>query len=84
MLGQPSSMLIPEVVGFRLHGRLSEGRDGHGSGFDRYRKCCARKVSSENSWSSMGSGSVYPERSGPRHHCQHVPRVWRDHGLLPR
>src|ERR1700693_1819588 len=25
MLGQPSSMLIPEVVGFRLHGRLSEG-----------------------------------------------------------
>src|SRR5467141_3793148 len=25
MLGQPSSMLIPEVVGFRLRGRLSEG-----------------------------------------------------------
>jgi len=25
MLGQPSSMLIPEVVGFRLHGRLSAG-----------------------------------------------------------
>src|SRR2546430_6619677 len=25
MLGQPSSMLIPEVVGFRLHGRLSDG-----------------------------------------------------------
>src|SRR5258708_2873027 len=25
MLGQPSSMLIPEVVAFRLHGRLSEG-----------------------------------------------------------
>src|ERR1700716_243426 len=25
MLGQPSSMLIPEVVGFRLHGRLIEG-----------------------------------------------------------
>jgi len=25
MLGQPSSMLIPEVVGFRLHGRLGEG-----------------------------------------------------------
>jgi aconitate hydratase len=25
MLGQPFSMLIPEVVGFRLHGRLSEG-----------------------------------------------------------
>src|SRR6202045_1439734 len=25
MLGQPSSMLIPEVVGFRLHGKLNEG-----------------------------------------------------------
>src|SRR5579883_3282370 len=25
MLGQPSSMLIPEVVGFKLKGRLSEG-----------------------------------------------------------
>ncbi len=25
MLGQPVSMLIPEVVGFRLHGRLPEG-----------------------------------------------------------
>jgi aconitate hydratase len=25
MLGQPSSMLIPEVVGFRLHGKLSDG-----------------------------------------------------------
>src|SRR5437763_6367874 len=25
MLGQPSSMLIPAVVGFRLHGRLREG-----------------------------------------------------------
>src|SRR5579885_666633 len=25
MMGQPSSMLIPEVIGFRLHGRLREG-----------------------------------------------------------
>jgi aconitate hydratase len=25
MLGQPLSMLLPEVIGFRLHGRLSEG-----------------------------------------------------------
>jgi aconitate hydratase len=25
MLGQPSSMLVPEVVGFRLHGKLPEG-----------------------------------------------------------
>src|SRR5690606_18932349 len=25
MLGQPSSMLIPDVVGFKLHGKLQEG-----------------------------------------------------------
>src|SRR5260221_10849655 len=25
MLGQPFSMLIPEVIGFRLHGKLREG-----------------------------------------------------------
>ena len=25
MLGQPLIMLIPEVIGFRLHGRLPEG-----------------------------------------------------------
>src|SRR5205823_8917750 len=25
MLGQPSSMLVPQVVGFRLHGKLHEG-----------------------------------------------------------
>src|SRR2546429_4382343 len=25
MLGQPSSMLVPQVVGFRLHGKLREG-----------------------------------------------------------
>jgi aconitate hydratase len=28
MLGQPSSMLIPQVVGFRLNGRLPEGATG--------------------------------------------------------
>ncbi len=25
MLGQPVSMLIPEVIGFKLHGKLPEG-----------------------------------------------------------
>ena len=28
MLGQPISMLIPQVVGFKLHGRAARGRDG--------------------------------------------------------
>src|SRR6202008_702417 len=28
MLGQPLSMLIPQVVGFKLHGQLPEGATG--------------------------------------------------------
>ena len=35
MLGQPVSMLIPEVVGFRLTGALPEGGNGHGPRADR-------------------------------------------------
>ena len=36
MLGQPVSMLIPEVVGFRLTGALSEGDHRDRSGADRH------------------------------------------------
>ena len=37
MLGQPISMVIPEVVGFKLTGQLPEGRHGHRPGADRDR-----------------------------------------------
>ena len=37
MLGQPMSMLIPQVLGFRLHGRAARGRDRDRSGADRHR-----------------------------------------------
>ena len=36
MLGQPIPMLIPEVIGFRLTGKLPRGRDGHRPGADRH------------------------------------------------
>ena len=32
MLGQPVSMLVPQVVGFRLTGKLREGATADGSG----------------------------------------------------
>ena len=35
MLGQPIYMLMPEVVGMKLTGRLPAGADGHRSGTDR-------------------------------------------------
>ena len=36
MLGQPISMLIPEVIGFKLTGKLREGVHRHRSGADRH------------------------------------------------
>ena len=37
MLGQPVTMLIPQVIGFRLDGQLQAGRDGDGPGAHRHR-----------------------------------------------
>ena len=37
MLGQPSSMLIPQVVGFRLTGAMPKGDDGDRPGADHHR-----------------------------------------------
>ena len=34
MLGQPTSMLLPAVVGFQVDGQAAGGRDGDGSGVD--------------------------------------------------
>ncbi|MGU0056153.1 aconitase family protein [Enterobacter hormaechei] len=34
MLGQPVSMLIPDVVGFKLTGKLFRRHHRHGSGSD--------------------------------------------------
>ena len=36
MLGQPVSMLVPQVVGFKLTGKLQRGRDRDRPGADRY------------------------------------------------
>ena len=57
MLGQPVSMLLPPVVGFKLHGKLRGGRHGHRPRADRRRRCCARRASSASSSSSTGPAS---------------------------
>ncbi len=58
MLGQPISMLIPEVVGFKLTGELKEGVDRHRPGADGHRRCCARTASSASSSSSTARAST--------------------------
>ena len=51
MLGQPSSMLMPEVVGFHLHGSSAKAPPPPTSSSPSP-KCCARKASSANSSNS--------------------------------
>ena len=83
MLGQPVSMLIPRVVGFRLRGRPSRGRHRHRSRAprdgDAPRAWCRRQA---RRVSRTGLGRAVPRRSGdPR---QHGPRVRRyTVGLFP-
>ena len=39
MLGQPISMLIPEVIGFSITGKLRAGVHRHRSRAHRHRRC---------------------------------------------
>ena len=52
MLGQPVSMLIPKVVGFKLVGELPAGRHRHRPRADRHRAAAHGMASSASSWSS--------------------------------
>ncbi len=82
MLGQPIAMLIPDVIGFRLTGKLPEGatatdlvltvtqmlrKQGRGRQIRRVLR--------------PGAGS--PRPAGPRHHRQHGAGIRRHLRLLP-
>ena len=56
MLGQPVSMLIPQVVGFKLHGRLPRGGHRHRPGPDRHPDAAQARASSASSSSSSAPG----------------------------
>ena len=82
MLGQPSSMLIPPVVGYRLTGRLPRRRDGdrsrahdHRGAAQEGRRRQVRRV--------LRSGPGAPDDRRSRHARQHVPGVRRDGRDLP-
>ncbi len=84
MLGQPVSMLIPEVVGFKLHGKLPAGRDGDRSRAHRHRDAAQEEGRRQvrRVLRQRASSSLPPRRS--RDDRQHGARVRRDDGLLPR
>ena len=64
MLGESLSMLLPRVVGFRLHGELPEGH-GHRPCPDHHRDAPSAAVSSGSSSSSTvpGSGDQLADRA---------------------
>ena len=67
MLGQPVSMLVPQVVGFRITGTLPEGVNGHRPGPHRHPDAAKERASSASS--SNTSDRVWPAcrwPTGPR------------------
>ena len=58
MLGQPISMLIPEVDRLPRHGQTARRRHRHRSRAHRHRRCCARRAWSASSWSSTDRAST--------------------------
>ncbi len=58
MLGQPISMIIPEVIGFKLTGKMPRRRRPPPTSCSPSRRCCARRAWSANSSSSSGRAST--------------------------
>jgi aconitate hydratase len=86
MLGQPVSMLIPEVVGFKLYGKLPPAPRRPISCSPSPR-CCARRRSSESSSSFMGADSrrsAWPIARRSRTWRPSTARRWASSPSTPR
>ena len=83
MLGEPLSMLVPQVVGFRLSGRLREGTTATDLVLTVDRAAAPAPASSASSSSTSATGVVEPDGRRPRDAREHVARVRRDVRLLP-
>ena len=83
MLGQPVSMLLPQVVGFRLEGRLPEGATATDLVLTVTQMLRERGVVGKFV-EFFGSGLANPSARRPRHHRQHGARVRRHLRDLPR
>ena len=82
MLGQPISMLIPPVLGFRLVGRAAGGHDRHRPRADRHRTP-AQARRGRQVRRVLRAGPRAPDAGRPRDVGEHVPGVRRDDRHLP-
>ena len=82
MLGQPVSMLIPEVVGFRLTGALARRHHRHRPRADRHPDA-ARQGRGRPLRRILRPRPRLAEPRRPRDDRQHGARIWRDLRLLP-
>jgi aconitate hydratase len=81
MLGQPISMLIPEVVGFKLTGKMKEGT----TATDLVLKVVEmlRKKGVVGKFVEFYGPASTPAAGRPRDHRQHGAGIRRDLRLLP-
>ena len=82
MLGQPISMLIPEVIGFRLTGKLQEGVTATDLVLT-VTQMLRKKGVVGKFVEFYRRRPLAPVARGPRHHRQHGAGVRRDLRLLP-
>src|SRR4030095_7576753 len=74
MLGQPIPMLIPEVIGFRLAGRLAEGGTRHRAGAHRHPDAAQEGRGGEVRGVLRPGPGQHDDR-GPSDHRQHGPGI---------
>ena len=77
MLGQPVTMLIPQVIGFKLTGSLPAGHHGHRSCAHGHRDA-AQVRRSRQIRRILRRWLAGPAACGSRHHRQHVAGVRLD------
>ena len=83
MLGQPQSMLLPEVIGFKFTGKLKEGVTA--TDLVLLVTNMLRKKGVVNKFVEFFGPGLQASHTGrPRHHRQHGTGIWRDLRLLPR
>ena len=82
MLGQPISMLIPEVIGFQLTGRLKEGVTATDLVLTVTQMLRKKGVVGQVR-RVLRPGPRRHDPRRPRDHRQHGAGIWRDVRLLP-
>ena len=82
MLGQPISMLIPEVVGFKLERAPARGHDRHRPRADDHRDPAEDRRGGEVR-RVLRPGPRVPDAGRSRHHREHGARVRGDDCRLP-